>query len=224
MTTAWKACLAAIAILAACPAQAQSDISGHVDLYARVRVAGFALPVDIRQSGARTRVDVNTGGIVQTYIADREKGVLISLLTAGQTRTALVFPLDRADGIIPLPLELPVVTRQAAVKIVGASLVNGKPCRLMEFSGYLNQSGLLCATGDNIILQMTKQGHKDPLFQVMDLTIGAQDSSWFRPPAGYTVTAVPAIGGASASNDSPSYATPTAPPAAPKPRTTPTKP
>ncbi|ESQ84276.1 hypothetical protein AEAC466_07910 [Asticcacaulis sp. AC466] len=224
MTTAWKACLAAIAILAACPAQAQNDISGHVDLYARVRVAGFALPVDIRQSGARTRVDVNTGGIVQTYIADREKGVLISLLTAGQTRTALVFPLDRADGIIPLPLELPVVTRQAAVKIVGASLVNGKPCRLMEFSGYLNQSGLLCATGDNIILQMTKQGRKDPLFQVMDLTIGAQDASWFRPPAGYTVTAVPAIGGASASNDGPTYTTPTAPPVAPKPRTTPTKP
>lgn len=183
-------------------AQVVDDLSGpviHADLYARVKVAGFATPVDLRQSGQKTRVDVTAGGVLQTYIADRDKGVLISMTATGQNRMALVFPLDHAEGVIPLPLEMTVLVRQATVKPVGASIVGGRPCRVMEFSGYLNQSGIICVSPDNIILQMTKQGRREPLFQVIELTVGRQDLKWFRTPPDYQVAVVPGIGGASAS-------------------------
>ena len=111
-----------------------SDAVAHVDLYARVRVAGFATPVEVRQSGLKTRVDLTAGGVLQSYIADREKGVLVSLTATGQNRIALVFPLDRTDGVTPLPLDLAVLVRQATLKVVGASMIGGRSCRLIEFS------------------------------------------------------------------------------------------
>lgn len=166
----------------------------HAEFHARLKVAGFVTLVDLRQSGAKMRVDVNN----QTYITDRDKGILISLTTNGPSKIALVFPLDRGDAIVPLPLDLSVMTASAVVKPVGASLVGGKSCRLMEFSGYLNQSGMICVNSDNVILQMTKQGRNEPLFQVTDLTMGPQDAQWFRTPPDYQVAVVPGIGGASA--------------------------
>lgn len=196
----WLTAIIAGFLLMTPPAvRAQTAGVPHVDLYARVKVAGFAAPVDIRQSGARTRVDLTAGGVLQSYIADREKGVLISLTATGQNRIALVFPLDRADGVTPLPLDLAVFVRQATLKVVGASMVNGRPCRLIEFSNYLNQSGLLCASPENVILRMTDKGRRDPLFEVLDLTVGRQDAKWFRAPPDYQIAVVPAIGGASAS-------------------------
>jgi hypothetical protein len=69
----------------------------------------------------------------------------------------------------------------------------------MEFSGYLGQAGMVCVANDNLILQMTKQGRREPLFQVTDLVIARQDAKWFRPPPDYQVAVVPGIGGASAS-------------------------
>lgn len=176
---------------------AQAQATGA--LYAKIKVAGFATPVELRQSGAKTRVDLTAGGVPQSYIADREKGVLISLTATGQNRIALVFPLDRAEGVIPLPLDLTVLVRQATLKVVGASMVGGRSCRLIEFSNYLNQSGLLCASPENVILQMTRKGHRDP--EVLDLAVGPQDPQWFRATAGYQVAVVPVIGGASASGE-----------------------
>jgi|GEM_PF-1030750 len=203
MTIARKPWLATImaGFLLVTPPVVQAQTTGvpHADLYARVKVAGFTSPVEIRQSGARTRVDLTAGGVLQSYIADREKGVLISLTATGQNRMALVFPLDRADGVTPLPLDLAVFVRQATLKVVGASMVNGRPCRLIEFSNYLNQSGLLCASPENVILRMTDKGRRDPLFEVLDLTVGRQDAKWFRAPPDYQIAVVPAIGGASAS-------------------------
>jgi hypothetical protein len=198
----WFAALVTGFMLMLPPAvQAQATGVPHADLYAKVRVAGFTTPVEIRQSGAKTRVDLTAGGVLQSYIADREKGVLISLTATGQNRIALVFPLDRADGVIPLPLDLAVLVRQATLKVVGASLVGGRSCRLIEFSNYLNQSGMICASAENIILQMTKKGSRDPLFEVLDLAMGPQDLKWFRTPSGYQIAVVPAIGGASASGE-----------------------
>jgi hypothetical protein len=181
----------------------QAQVTGvpHADLYARVRVAGFTTPVELRQSGSKTRVDLTTGSVLQSYIADREKGVLISLTATGQNRVALVFPLDRADGVIPLPLDLAVLVQQATLKVVGASMVGGRACRLIEFSNYLNQSGMICASAENVILQMTKKGQRNPLFEVLELSMGRQDPKWFRPPPDYQVAVVPAIGGASASGE-----------------------
>ena len=173
------------------------DVASRADLYARVKVAGFATPMDIRQSGMKTRVDLTAGGGPQSYIADREKGVLISLTGSAQNRLALVFPLDRAEGIVPLPLDLSVLARQSTLKVVGASIVGGRPCRLMEFSGYLNQSGMVCASSDNIILQMTQKGRHEALFEVVELSVGGQDAKWFRAPPDYQVAVVPGIGGAS---------------------------
>ncbi|MGN6210699.1 hypothetical protein [Asticcacaulis sp.] len=175
----------------------EPDAATRTDLYARIKVAGFATPVDIRQSGMKTRVDLTAGGVPQSYIADREKGVLISLTATGQNRLALVFPLDRTEGILPLPLDLSILARQSTLKVVGASLVSGHPCRLMEFSGYLNQSGMVCASSDNIILQMTQKGRRDALFEVLELSAARQDPKWFRTPPDYQVAVVPGIGGAS---------------------------
>jgi hypothetical protein len=206
MTIARKPWLAAImaGFLLVTPPVVQAQTTGvpHADLYARVRVAGFTTPVEIRQSGAKTRVDLTAGGVPQSYIADREKGVLISLTATGQNRIALVFPLDRADGVIPLPLDLAVLVRQATLKVVGASMVSGRSCRLIEFSNYLNQSGLLCASADNVILRMTQRGRRDPLFEVLDLVMGRPDEKWFRTPPDYQIAVVPGIGGASASGES----------------------
>ncbi len=204
--SAWLAALIAGFMMALPPAvQAQvtvaPDAVSHADLNAKVKVAGFATAVDIRQSGAKTRVDLTAGGVLQSYIADRDKGVLISLTATGQNRIALVFPLDRAEGVIPLPLDLSVLVRQATLKVVGASIVGGRPCRLVEFSNYLNQSGLLCASPENIILQMTRKGQNKPLFEVLELSMGPQDPKWFRTPPDYQIAVVPAIGGASASGE-----------------------
>ncbi len=202
----WFAAVIAGFILITAPA-GQAQVTGvpdtipHVDLYARVKVAGFATPVELRQSGTKTRVDLTAGAVLQSYIADREKGVLISLTGTGQNRMALVFPLDRADGVIPLPLDLAVLVRQATLKVVGASMVGGRPCRLIEFSNYLNQAGMICASSENVILQMTKKGRRDPLFEVLELSVGRQDPKWFRAPPDYQIAVVPGIGGASASGE-----------------------
>ncbi len=171
----------------------------HADLYARMTVAGFAAPVEIHQSGLKTRMDLSEGGVLQSYIADRDKGVLIAMTATGQSRVALVFPLDHNEGIVPLPLDLGVLTAAGTqLQTIGASIVNGRSCKLMSFSGYLNQAGMLCVTPDNIILRMTKSGRRDPLFEVTELAVAQQDPKWFRTPPDYQVAVVPAIGGASA--------------------------
>lgn len=195
--------------------RAQSFVSagtdGHVDLYAHIQVAGFATPVELRQSGAKMRMDVTTGGILQTFITDRDKGILITMTATGQNRVALVFPLDRADGIVPLPVDFSILAKSAAVKAVGASMVAGRSCRLMEFSNYLGQAGMVCVSADNVILQMTKQGKKEPLFQVTDIVVAKQDPQWFRTPPDYQVAVLPAIGGASASTSALAPAPPAKP-------------
>jgi hypothetical protein len=197
----WLAVLVAGFMLILAPVVHAQVSAPHADLYAKVKVAGFGTPVELRQSGQKTRVDLTAGGVPQSYIADREKGVLISLTATGQNRIALVFPLDRADGIIPLPLDLAVLVRQATLKVVGASMVGGRACRLIEFSNYLGQSGMICASSENVILQMTKKGSRDPLFEVLDLSLEPQDPKRFRTPPGYQIAVVPAIGGASASGE-----------------------
>ncbi len=193
------------ATLAASGASAQTFVNagtaGHVDLYARIQVAGFAAPMELRQSGGKIRLDVTTGGVLQTFIADRDKGVLITMTATGQNRVALVFPLDRADGIIPLPVDLSVMANSATLKAFGASMVAGRSCRVMEFTNYLGQSGMICVNADNVILQMTKQGKNEPLFQVTDIVVAKQDPQWFRTPPDYQVAVLPAIGGASASGE-----------------------
>ncbi len=170
----------------------------HPDLYARMKVAGFSAPVEIHQSGMKTRMDLSEGGVLQSYIADRDKGVLIAMTATGQSRVALVFPLDHAEGVVPLPLDLGVLTAAGAqLQTLGASIVNGRSCKLMNFSGYLNQAGMVCVTPDNIILRMTSSGRRQPLFEVTDLAVARQDPKWFRTPPEYQVAVVPAIGGAS---------------------------
>lgn len=215
------ACLGLLFALSPVVAQAQTAVplapmsGSHPDLYARVKVAGFSAPVDIHQSGLKTRMDLSEGGVLQSYIADRDKGVLIAMTATGQSRVALVFPLDHSEGVVPLPLDLGVMTAAGAqMQTVGASIVNGRSCRLMSFAGYLNQAGLLCVTPDNIILRMTKSGRRDPLFEVTDLVVARQDPKWFRPPPEYQVSVVPAIGGASAASGAPAAdpSSPTQPP------------
>ncbi|MDI7774489.1 hypothetical protein [Asticcacaulis sp. EMRT-3] len=184
-------------------ALAQTALPASVapDLYARIQVAGFSKPIDLHRSGNYARLDVHETAVPQIYITDRAKGILISLISGGPNPVALVFPFDRAESIVPLPLDLAVLARQAQLKVVGASLVNGRSCRLIQFSAYLGQAGMVCVGADNIILQMTREGHREPLFEVVDLVMGEQDAKWFRVPPNYKLAVMPAIGGASADND-----------------------
>ncbi|ESQ77064.1 hypothetical protein AEYBE204_18455 [Asticcacaulis sp. YBE204] len=177
------------------PAQAQIV----PDLYAKIRLAGFENPVELRRSGNKTRIDIVSGGILQTYIADQDRGLLISLVAAGGKRTALVFPLDRAPALLPLPIDLMTLQdRGATLKPIGSSLQAGQACRLIEFKGYLNQAGVVCVDTSGVILQMTQKGRGTPLFEVAALASGPQDAKWFVIPSDYQTVALPAIGGAAA--------------------------
>jgi len=180
-------------------ATAQNVTPVHNDIFVRMRVAGFSMPVELHQSGVRSRIDLSEGGVLQTYIADRDKGILISMTATGQSRIALVFPLDRSEGIVPLPMDLAIFARQARLKVIGAASIAGHPCRMIEFNDYLGQDGIVCASPENFILQMTRKGHKEPLFQVTEIIVGKQDPKWFRAPPEYQLAVVPSLGGASAS-------------------------
>lgn len=164
--------------------------------YARIRMAGVEAPVEYRSTGPRARTDIMVGGIMQTYISDREKGVLIHLSAAGNRRTALLFPLDRGEALLPLPLTLEHLQARATLKPIGSSLIAGQSCRLLEFSAYLNQSGVACVNADGVILQMTQKGRNAPLYQVVAYTKGAQDAKWFVIPPDYQTLALPGMGGA----------------------------
>src|SRR6516162_3499794 len=84
------AALAPLLLGAAWPGAAQAP-AAPPDFYAVVALAGFEAPIEIRQSGLKRRVDVATGGIVQTYVSDRTRGALIVMTAAGRRRVALVF-------------------------------------------------------------------------------------------------------------------------------------
>lgn len=177
---------------------ANAQVSSEPDFFARVRMAGFEAPVEVRRTGARLRVDMLSGGVSQTYITDRDKGVLIHLTSAGGKRIALLFPLNREAALLPLPLDLATLEARATVRPVGSSLMAGQPCRTLEFSGYLNQSGMACANSDGILMQMTQKGRNAPLFQVVAYARGAQDAKWFVIPPDYQTAVLPGLGGAAA--------------------------
>ncbi len=192
-------CLALIAASAAAQVPLGPVADVRTDLYVKMKVAGFSGPVELRRSGARTRIDLSEGGALQAYITDRDKGLLIAMTASGQSRTALVFPLDHAEAVLPLPLDFATLTAAGAqTQPVGASIVNGRSCRLMSFSAYLNQAGMICVSPDNLILRMTSSGRRDPLFEVTDMAVAKQDPKWFRTPPEYQLAVVPGIGGASA--------------------------
>jgi hypothetical protein len=167
------------------------------DRYVRLKLGGFENPVDIRQSNDKTRLDVMVGGVLQTYITDLDKRVLITLNSTNQKRVALVFPLSQGFNLVPLPLDISVIEARAELKIIGASQVSNMPCRLMAFSNYLNQSGIVCVASDGLILQMTQGGRNQPLFEVLSLDQSSQPIKWFQIPAEYQTLALPVIGGAS---------------------------
>lgn len=177
---------------------AQAQVSSEPDFFARIRMAGFDTPVEVRRTGSRLRVDMLSGGVSQTYITDRDKGVLIHLTSAGGKRIALLFPLSREAALLPLPLDLATLEARATVRPVGSSLMAGQPCRTLEFSGYLNQSGMACANSDGILMQMTQKGRNAPLFQVVAYARGAQDAKWFIIPPDYQTAVLPGLGGAAA--------------------------
>lgn len=186
---------ALLAGLLAAPSAAQAPRMAP-DFYATVAVAGFERPVEVRQSGLKRRVDVATGGLVQSYITDRTRGALIVLSAAGRRRIAFVFPLAQEEVSQPLPLDMLVLQQgKARLTRVGASTVGGRSCALWRYVGYLGRNGMVCATAEGVILQLTPDGRPTPLFQVQSLVQTVQDPRWFTVPADYEITALPGMGG-----------------------------
>lgn len=166
------------------------------DFHATARLAGFEHPIEIRQSGGRRRVDLATDAVVQSYIADSKKGVLIALTAAGRRRLALVFPLAQADVATPLPTELAELDTDEDMTRIGGSQVAGRPCTLYRYTGAQGRKGVVCATADGIVLQLTPDGRSGPLFEVETLDLAPQDPRWFTPPPEYQVAVLPGLGGA----------------------------
>ncbi|HWE46184.1 MAG TPA: hypothetical protein VG407_09150 [Caulobacteraceae bacterium] len=185
--------------LMALPSLAQAPVTGgprlEPDFYAVIGVAGFERPVEVRQSGAKRREDVATGGVVQTFLTDRTRGALVVMTAAGQRRVAFFFPLSPGQASPPLPLDLVDLQATAKLNRIGAANVAGRPCNLWRYNGYLNRSGIVCATSDGIVLQLTPDGRHSPLFSVVSITFARQDPRWFTIPPDYQVASLPGEGG-----------------------------
>lgn len=194
LSSSLPAMLIALCALAA-PGQAQTPRVSP-DYHARVWVAGFETPVEIRQSGLRRRIEVAQGGLIQTYIADRVRGSLTVMTAGGQGRVAFVFPLPREEQLSPLPLDLLVIERGAArMTRTGASNIAGRSCQRYRYSGYLGRAGSVCATREGIVLELHPDGRRRPLYQVLSLTPARQAPGWFAPTPDYQLAVLPGIGG-----------------------------
>lgn len=188
------AALVGVGLLAA-PGQAQTPRVSP-QFHARVWVAGFDQPLEVRQSGPRRRVDVAEGGVVQSFITDRVQGALTVMTAAGGERMAVVFPLPSEERNSPLPLDRLVVERDAVrLTRVGSSNIAGRACERYRYSGYLGRAGSLCATAQGVVLELHPDGRRRPLFQVLELTPGRQAPGWFVPSPDYRLAVLPGVGG-----------------------------
>jgi len=187
--------LAAAAALAcvAAPGQAQAP-RATPEFHARVFQAGFEQPLEVRQAGLKRRVDVATGGIVQSFISDRTRGALVVMTAAGRRRVAFLFPLSSQEVNAPVPTELSAFAG-ARLTRMGGSRVAGRACTLHRYAGYLGRSGVVCVSADGLVLQQTPDGRRSPIYQVLSITYARQEPRWFTPPPDYQVSALPGTGG-----------------------------
>jgi hypothetical protein len=186
----------ALALIAA-PGAAQVTGAPRIepDFYAVIGVAGFERPVEVRQSGPKRREDVATGGVVQTFLTDRQRGALVVMTAAGQRRVAFFFPLAPAQAQPPLPLDLAELEVGGKLVRIGSANVAGRACNLWRYNGYLNRAGLVCATDQGTILSLTPDGRRTPLFQVVSIVFARQDPRWFTIPPDYQIASLPGEGG-----------------------------
>lgn len=185
----------AAAVVLATPGQAQAPRVA-TDFYITAVVAGFERPLEIRQSGLKQRVDIATGAVVQSFIADRTRGALIVMTAAGRRRLALLFPLSREQAAAPLPLDLDAFRQSQRLTRLGSSNVAGKPCAVYRYVRYLNASGTLCATAEGVVLQIKPDGRERPIYQATSALFTRQDPKWFAPPPDFQFAALPGVGGA----------------------------
>lgn len=178
------------------------------DFHAIARLAGFEQPIEIRESGLKRRVDVATDAVVESYIADRSRGMLMVLTAAGRRRLALVFPLGADPAQTPLPATLADFPAQADLTRIGASEAAGRPCALYRYTGAGGRRGVVCAGDEGVVLQLTPDGRPTPLFQVQTLEFAPQDARWFLPPPDYQIAVLPGIGGAARPPQAPAQAQP----------------
>lgn len=195
MPLRWSSLFAGLAVGAVLATAGRAEPPRIPDFHAVARLAGIEHPIEIRQSGGRRRVDIATGGLVQSWISDRTKGVLIALTAAGPRRLALVFPLGPETAETPLPLDLRQFSAQTLTRI-GASQEAGRPCALFRYVAAQGRGGVICATADGIVLQLTPDGRPTPLFEVESLDYAPQNPRWFLPPPEYQVGVLPGLGGA----------------------------
>jgi hypothetical protein len=187
---------AGVLLAAVASAAARADPPPRTpDFHAVARLAGFEQPIEIRQSGLKRRVDVATDAVVQSYIADRGKGMLMVLTAAGRRRLALVFPFGADAADTPLPTEISDFPNQAGLTQIGASHAAGRPCALYRYVGLNGKRGVVCATDDGVVLQLTPDGRPTPLFEVETLDYAPQNPRWFLPPPEYQIAVLPGIGG-----------------------------
>jgi hypothetical protein len=121
--------------------------------------------------------------------------MLMVLTAAGRRRLTLVFPLGADAADTPLPIEISDFPSQAGLTQIGASQAAGRPCALYRYAGLNGKRGVVCATDDGVVLQLTPDGRPTPLFEVETLDYARQDPHWFLPPPEYQIAVLPGIGG-----------------------------
>jgi len=181
--------------LTALPGQAQAP-KLPPEFHARVFMAGFEQPLELRQAGLKRRVDVATGGVVQSFISDRTRGALVVMTAAGRRRVAFLFPLSTSEANAPVPIELGAFSNARMTRL-GGSRVAGRPCTLNRYVGYLGRNGTACISADGLVLQLVPDGRRSPLYQVLSITYAKQDARVFTPPPDFQVSALPGTGGIS---------------------------
>jgi hypothetical protein len=165
------------------------------DFAAYARLAGFSNLVEIRSSGKKRRVEVATDALVQTFIEDREKGVLTVLTGSSGRRLAYQFPLPDNGPPVPMPMDSRQMAMAQRLQKIGADNVSNIPCALYRYAGYLGGSGEVCVSREGVVLRLRPDGRKEPVYQIERLVFRKQDPNYFVTPMDYTRAALPGMGG-----------------------------
>ena len=131
-------------------------------------------------SGQKRRVDIATDAVVQSYIADRSQGRADGADRGGAAAASRwCFRWGSEAVETPLPTELEGFDPKSAPMRIGASQAAGGPARSIAMWARGGRKGVVCATGDGIVLQLTPDGRPTPLFEVESLDWAPQDPRWF---------------------------------------------
>lgn len=165
----------------------------RVDYRAVMQIPDLDEPLVVHRSGDVMRQDVLMEGEHLVVIADFASGTSTLFSADGEERVAMVIPLGEemvAAGDVAAMLRA-LADGEVAFARGGTDRIAGHDCALWTAHGSAAGDPFsveMCFSGDGILLRSrsTGFGDFDGDFEVVELTIGAQDAALFDIPEGYT--------------------------------------